>query len=111
LSRPAGWKPKRFHEHRLHPLIVTLADSGCRINELLSLRWADCDFDNLLLTVRGKRGQRKESSRVLRAAQRVNNGTVNSVSPIVTRFLASSHGAVIQQIVFFLAERELLAFL
>jgi integrase/recombinase XerD len=60
LSRLAAWKPKRFYEHRLHTLIVTLADTGCRINEILSLRWVDCDFDNLLLTVKGKGGKERK---------------------------------------------------
>ena len=34
--------------------MLTLADSGCRIAEALGLKWSDCDFDNLLLTVLGK---------------------------------------------------------
>jgi integrase/recombinase XerD len=60
FSRLAAWKPKPFHEHRLHTLIVTLAHTGCRINEILSLRWLDCDLDNLLLTVKGKGGKERK---------------------------------------------------
>ena len=31
-----------------------LADTGCRITELLGLQWDDVNFDDLLVTVRGK---------------------------------------------------------
>jgi integrase/recombinase XerD len=54
ISRLAHWKPMGFYQSRLHTLVVTLIDTGCRVNEVLSLRGSDCDFDNLLLTVRGK---------------------------------------------------------
>ena len=38
----------------------TVLDTGCRIEELLTARISDFDFDNLLLTVVGKgRKQRK----------------------------------------------------
>jgi len=47
-------KPKGFYALRLHALVLTLADTGCRIGEVLSLRWTGVDFDNLLLTVMGK---------------------------------------------------------
>lgn len=60
ISRIAAWKPRNFYHTRLQTVLLTLADTGCRIDEALSLRWADCDFDNLLLTVRGKgRKERK----------------------------------------------------
>ena len=40
--------------------MLTLLDTGCRIDEVLSLRVEDCDMDNLLLTVNGKgRKQRR----------------------------------------------------
>ena len=48
------WKPKKFYDRRLHTIMMTLADTGCRIDETLSLRWSDVDFDNLLLIVNGK---------------------------------------------------------
>lgn len=60
ISRLAAFKPKGSCQKRLHTLVLTLADTGCRIDEALSLRWPDCDFDNLLLTLQGKgRKQRK----------------------------------------------------
>ena len=53
-------QPKKFYERRLHLIILVLLDTGCRIDEVLSLRASDCDLDNLLFTVTGKgRKQRK----------------------------------------------------
>ena len=49
-----------LYQRRLHLLILVLLDTGCRIDEVLSLKAADCDPDNLLFTVAGKgRKQRK----------------------------------------------------
>jgi len=48
------WKPKKFSERRLQALMLTLADTGTRLNEVLSLKWNQVDFDNLLITVTGK---------------------------------------------------------
>jgi len=44
----------RFSQRRVHALIVTILDTGCRIDELLSARINAFDFDNLLLVVTGK---------------------------------------------------------
>ncbi len=48
------WKPKKRCERRLQVIILMLADTGCRISELLSLSWQDVNLDDLLVTVRGK---------------------------------------------------------
>lgn len=48
------WKPKKVTGHRLSTLIAFLADTGCRIDEALSLQWRDVDFDNLLVLLHGK---------------------------------------------------------
>ncbi len=40
-------------------MACTILDTGCRINELLTVPTADCDMDNLLLTVNGKGKERK----------------------------------------------------
>jgi integrase/recombinase XerD len=48
------WKPKRRCGRRLQVIILMLADTGCRISELLGLRWQDVNLDDLLVTVRGK---------------------------------------------------------
>jgi integrase/recombinase XerD len=46
-----AWKPgKAFYDRRLHLLALLLLDTGCRIAEALTLRLADVDMDNLLIT-------------------------------------------------------------
>jgi len=47
-------KPKRFDHWRLYALVCVLLDVGLRIEEALTLRRDDVDFDNLLVTVFGK---------------------------------------------------------
>jgi integrase/recombinase XerD len=57
IKKIAKWKPqepRKWARTRAQVLALTLADTGCRSSELLTLRWAQVDFDNLLLTVRGK---------------------------------------------------------
>lgn len=54
IKKLLAWKPKGFHETRLHVYVLTLMDVGCRRNEAMTILWADVDFDNLLLKVRGK---------------------------------------------------------
>jgi len=54
------FRPKTFAHWRVHTVACTLVDTGCRIDELLTSRASDFDFDNLLLLVTGKgRKQRK----------------------------------------------------
>jgi len=54
LKRIVNWKPKSFSECRLHALLCTLVDTGCRIDEVLTLKTSRVDFDNLLIRVIGK---------------------------------------------------------
>jgi integrase/recombinase XerD len=54
IIKVARWKPRGFCRFRLQVLVLMLADTGCRISELLTLRWDSVDFDNLLVTVVGK---------------------------------------------------------
>jgi integrase/recombinase XerD len=51
-----SWKPnmKSRNEIRAHVLILFLLDTGCRINEALSLKMSKVNLENLLVTVRGK---------------------------------------------------------
>lgn len=50
-----SWKPgKNRNEIRLHVLMCLLADTGIRINEALTLRLENIDWDNLLIKVMGK---------------------------------------------------------
>lgn len=48
------FRPKDFSHWRVHALVCTILDTGCRIEELLTARSADFDLDNLLLVVIGK---------------------------------------------------------
>ncbi len=48
------YKPKNFPELRLHTLLLLLLDCGIRINEALTARRSQTDFENLLITVMGK---------------------------------------------------------
>jgi integrase/recombinase XerD len=60
LRKLLAYKPKAYVQWRVHTVTCTILDTGCRINELLTVRSADFDFDNLLLTVNGKgRKERK----------------------------------------------------
>ena len=60
LRRILGYKPKSFIQWRVYAVACTILDTGCRIDELLTARTVDFDFDNMLLTVVGKgRKQRK----------------------------------------------------
>jgi integrase/recombinase XerD len=54
ISVFAAYKPKHYCERRLQCLLLSLADTGCRISELLGLRWENVNFDDLLVTVKGK---------------------------------------------------------
>jgi integrase/recombinase XerD len=54
IQKIMRYKPKTATRSRLQVLLLTLADTGTRIDEALSLKWPDIDFDNLLLTVTGK---------------------------------------------------------
>ena len=48
------YRPKTFPHWRIHALVSTLLDTGCRIEEMLTARSTVFEFDNLLLTVYGK---------------------------------------------------------
>jgi site-specific recombinase XerD len=48
------WKPKGFCQQRLYALVTLIIDTGCRIDECLSLTRSGLDFDNLLVTVQGE---------------------------------------------------------
>lgn len=60
IQRFAAFKAKSSTQLRLQCLVLTLADTGCRIDEALSLRSSDIDFENLLLTLHGKGGKQRK---------------------------------------------------
>ncbi len=59
-ERKSLWSPeelraflKASREHRLGPLWLVTAASGCRIGELMALHWSDVDLINGTITIRG----------------------------------------------------------
>lgn len=54
IKKLVAHKPRGFCPTRLHVLILTLLDIGCRISEATGLSWEDVDFDNLLVKLHGK---------------------------------------------------------
>ncbi len=54
VKRLMQWRPRTIPQHRLQALVATLCDTAARIDEVLRLCWADCDFENLILTLHGK---------------------------------------------------------
>ena len=60
IQKISAWRPKDYCGSRLHIVMLALVDTGCRIDELLSLKWADVDFDNLLVTVSGKGSKQRK---------------------------------------------------
>jgi integrase/recombinase XerD len=53
-------KPKGINQTRTHAAALLMLDCGLRISEVLGLHYEHCDFDNLVLKVRGK-GNRKSA--------------------------------------------------
>jgi integrase/recombinase XerD len=51
LKSIIDFKPKTESERRLHTLVLTLIDTGLRIDEALSLKRASVNLDQMLLTV------------------------------------------------------------
>ena len=65
-----NWRPRGLRDRRLHLLVLLLLDTGARISEVLSLRVADIDFENFLLTLTGKgRKQRRVPFCVFRGSR------------------------------------------
>lgn len=54
LKAILSWKPRDFVERRLYALLCLLIDTGIRIEEALTLPTSKVDYDNMLITVRGK---------------------------------------------------------
>ena len=54
LQAIVRFKAQSFTQHRIHALLCLLIDTGVRIDEALTLKTSAVDFDNCLVTVRGK---------------------------------------------------------
>jgi site-specific recombinase XerD len=55
-----SFKPRGFYQLRTWSILQTLLDTGCRIDEILSLRVDKVNFDSLLLTVLGKGNKERQ---------------------------------------------------
>lgn len=54
IKKFMNWSPKTWYEKRLYALIVTLIDSGIRIDEALTLKREEVNFYDMLVKVKGK---------------------------------------------------------
>lgn len=54
MARLISFKPKGVNETRTHMAALLILDGGYRISELLELPCEGCDFQNLVVKVRGK---------------------------------------------------------
>jgi integrase/recombinase XerD len=59
VRRLAAFKPKGLNQTRTHTAALLILDGGYRITELLTLAFENCDFDNLVIKVRGKGGKHR----------------------------------------------------
>jgi site-specific recombinase XerD len=55
-----AFKPKGINQTRTHVAALLILDSGLRISELLGLQYEHCDFDNLVLRVKGKGNKHRQ---------------------------------------------------
>jgi site-specific recombinase XerD len=54
IPRLIAFKPRGINETRTHTAALLILDGGYRISEILDLPFENCDFDNLVIKVRGK---------------------------------------------------------
>ena len=54
VQKVIGFKPKGRNQVRTHTAALLILDGGYRISEVLGLVHEHCDFDNLVVRVRGK---------------------------------------------------------
>jgi integrase/recombinase XerD len=59
LKAIINWKPKGWYQWRLYAVLSTIIDTGIRIDEALSLKRDDINFDDLLIIVTGKGGKQR----------------------------------------------------
>jgi len=59
IRRLAAFKPKGINQTRTHTSALLILDGGYRVSELLTLPFEHCDFDNLVVKVRGKGGKHR----------------------------------------------------
>jgi integrase/recombinase XerD len=59
LKSIIDFRPKTSGDKRLHTIVLTLIDTGVRIEEALSLKRSAVNLDQMLLTVHGKGGKER----------------------------------------------------
>lgn len=68
-ERSLSVKPTTFDGWRLHAIVCLLLDTGLRIDEAITAKRQNFDFDNLLVTVLGKGQEGASDSVLVRAAE------------------------------------------
>lgn len=59
VTKMISYKPKSKTERRMMTILFLLVDTGCRIEEALTLTRKNIEFDNLLVTLKGKGGKER----------------------------------------------------
>jgi site-specific recombinase XerD len=59
IRRLVSFKPRGVNQIRAHCVAMLILDGGYRISELLALPFEHCDFENLVVKVRGKGGKHR----------------------------------------------------
>jgi integrase/recombinase XerD len=59
IKRLLGFRPRGINQSRTHTAAMLMLDCGLRISELLGLQFEHCDFDNLVVKVKGKGGKHR----------------------------------------------------
>jgi site-specific recombinase XerD len=54
IKRIIAFKPQGINQTRTHAAAMLILDGGYRISEVLGLPFENCDFENLVIKVRGK---------------------------------------------------------
>jgi integrase/recombinase XerD len=59
IRRLVAFRPKGVNQTRTHTAALLILDGGYRITELLTLPFEHCDFENLVVKIRGKGGKHR----------------------------------------------------
>ena len=59
IKRLIEFKPLGINQARTHAAVLLMLDTGLRISEALGLQYDHCDFDNLVVKVKGKGGKHR----------------------------------------------------
>ena len=59
IRRLNEFKPQGINQARTHAAVLLMLDTGLRISEAWGLQYDHCDFDNLVVKVKGKGGKQR----------------------------------------------------